>query len=72
EECLINFQELIGQHSGENMAAVFWETVENFGLKGRITAFVMDNATNNDTLVEAFAKRCEDEGIPFSSQDARM
>ncbi|KAJ6576311.1 hypothetical protein B0H10DRAFT_1664937, partial [Mycena sp. CBHHK59/15] len=51
EECLIDFRELVGQHSGENMAAAVWETVEKFGLIGRITAFVMDNATNNDTMV---------------------
>ncbi|KAF8214357.1 hypothetical protein K438DRAFT_1500391, partial [Mycena galopus ATCC 62051] len=55
---ILDFRELIGQHSGENMAAVVWETVERFGLKGRIIAFVMDNATNNDTLVQAFARRC--------------
>ncbi|KAJ7112850.1 hypothetical protein C8R43DRAFT_829099, partial [Mycena crocata] len=35
EECLIDFRELIGTHSGENMAAAVWETVEKFGLKGR-------------------------------------
>ncbi|KAJ7112849.1 hypothetical protein C8R43DRAFT_852183, partial [Mycena crocata] len=37
-----------------------------------ITAFVMDNATNNDTMVEAFERKCREEGIPFSSNDARM
>lgn len=35
EECLIDFRELIGEHSGENMAAAVWETVEKFGLGGR-------------------------------------
>ncbi|KAJ6525049.1 hypothetical protein DFH09DRAFT_888882, partial [Mycena vulgaris] len=32
EEWLIDFRELVGQHSGENMAATVWETVEKFGL----------------------------------------
>lgn len=36
EECLIDFRELIGEHSGENMAAAVWETVEKFGLIGRV------------------------------------
>ena len=27
EELLIDFRELIGEHSGENMAAVLWSTV---------------------------------------------
>lgn len=38
----------------------------------QIIAFVMDNATNNDTLVEAFARRCNEVGISFSSRHARM
>ncbi|KAJ6526108.1 hypothetical protein B0H19DRAFT_880244, partial [Mycena capillaripes] len=33
EECLIDFREFIGQHSGENMAAAVWKTVEEFKLK---------------------------------------
>ncbi|KAJ6631881.1 hypothetical protein B0H10DRAFT_1734538, partial [Mycena sp. CBHHK59/15] len=56
----------------ENMAAAVWETVETFGLVGRITAFVMDNATNNDTMVEAFQRRCRERSIEFSCTDARM
>ncbi|KAJ6603842.1 hypothetical protein B0H10DRAFT_1718965, partial [Mycena sp. CBHHK59/15] len=32
EECLIDFRELIGEHSGEKMAAAVWEIVEKFGL----------------------------------------
>jgi hypothetical protein len=88
EECLIDFRELLGAHSGENMADAVWETVEKFGLCGRvriyclqgsfthrhfqIIAFVMDNATNNDTLVEAFAAKCHMDRIPFESCHARM
>ncbi|KAE9401926.1 hypothetical protein BT96DRAFT_751758, partial [Gymnopus androsaceus JB14] len=33
QEILIDFQELIGKHSGENMASVVWGTIEKFGLK---------------------------------------
>ncbi|KAJ7863659.1 hypothetical protein B0H13DRAFT_2177082, partial [Mycena leptocephala] len=54
------------------MAAAVWETLEKFGLIGRITAFVMDNATNNDTLVAAFARRCRALKIPFSAVHGRM
>ncbi|KAJ7939293.1 hypothetical protein B0H13DRAFT_1514502, partial [Mycena leptocephala] len=38
----------------------------------QITAFVMDDATNNDTMVEAFASRCRSIGIPLFSRHARM
>ncbi|KAJ7080039.1 hypothetical protein C8R44DRAFT_653919, partial [Mycena epipterygia] len=36
EECLIDFRELVGAHSGENMADAVWKTVEKFGLSGRV------------------------------------
>ncbi|KAJ6574030.1 hypothetical protein B0H10DRAFT_1670719, partial [Mycena sp. CBHHK59/15] len=32
EELLIDFQELIGEHSGENMADVVWKTLKDYGL----------------------------------------
>ena len=35
EELLIDFRELIGEHSGENMAEAIWETLELYGLIGR-------------------------------------
>ncbi|ESK82036.1 restless-like transposase, partial [Moniliophthora roreri MCA 2997] len=72
EECLIDFLELIGEHSGENMCKVVWNAVEKYGLLGWIVAFVMDNATNNDTLVEAFAQRCHEASVDFSVCDACM
>ncbi|KAJ7730736.1 hypothetical protein B0H16DRAFT_1329813, partial [Mycena metata] len=37
-----------------------------------IIAFVMDNATNNDTLVEAFERRCKEKNFTFSASHARM
>jgi hypothetical protein len=42
EELLINFRELIGAHSGENMAEVVWETLELYGLKGRVRHLGVD------------------------------
>ncbi|CAA7270448.1 unnamed protein product [Cyclocybe aegerita] len=71
EELLIDFKEIIGEHSGENMVSMVWETLELYGLKGKIVSLIMDNAFNNDTLVEGIASRCKQEGIPFSAQDAR-
>ncbi|KAJ7167437.1 hypothetical protein C8R43DRAFT_817121, partial [Mycena crocata] len=39
EESLINFRELLGAHSGENMATAVWQTVEKFGLHGRVIIY---------------------------------
>jgi len=36
EELLIDFRELIGEHSGENMAEAVWATMELYGLVGKV------------------------------------
>jgi hypothetical protein len=37
EELLIDFCELVGEHSGENMAEVVWETLVRYGIHGRVS-----------------------------------
>ena len=39
EELLIDFWELVGTHTGENMAHTVFETMELFGLEGRVSSF---------------------------------
>jgi len=36
EELLIDFRELMGAHSGENVAAVVWSTLELYGIENRV------------------------------------
>jgi hypothetical protein len=36
EELLIDFRELVGEHSGENLADAVWKTVEMYGIEGRV------------------------------------
>jgi hypothetical protein len=38
----------------------------------QIIAIVMDNASNNNTLMTSLESRCSQRGISFSAQDARM
>ncbi|KAF8202773.1 hypothetical protein K438DRAFT_584131 [Mycena galopus ATCC 62051] len=38
EDLLIDFRELVGEHSGENMADSIWKTVEFYGLEGKVCA----------------------------------
>jgi hypothetical protein len=35
-ELLIDFRELLGEHSGENMAEAVWETLVMYGIEGRV------------------------------------
>jgi hypothetical protein len=38
----------------------------------QIIAIVMDNASNNNTLMTSLESRCQQRGISFSAQDSRM
>ncbi|KAJ7340683.1 hypothetical protein DFH08DRAFT_651471, partial [Mycena albidolilacea] len=56
----------------ENMAEVVWKTLDDYKLTGRVIAFMMDNATNNDTLVEAIERKCAENNIKFSAKHSRL
>jgi hypothetical protein len=48
---LIDFRELIGEHSGENMAKCVWETLESLGLTGRVSRIFLLNAILHNTNI---------------------
>jgi hypothetical protein len=57
ESILIGFRELRGPHSGENIAEVVDEVLQDYGITpDQIGCFILDNATNNDTCISALAK----------------
>lgn len=41
EEILIDFQEIVGQHSGKNLAEVVWETFKTYGLLGKVGYMIL-------------------------------
>ncbi|KAI9448889.1 hypothetical protein F5148DRAFT_1153303 [Russula earlei] len=47
---------------GENVAEVVWATLELFGLFRKIIALVMDNTSNNNTLMTLLEWRCQQWG----------
>ncbi|KAG0696658.1 hypothetical protein DFH29DRAFT_812742 [Suillus ampliporus] len=68
EELLIDFHEIIGEHSRANLAEAVWNTLELYGLKNQVMAIVCDNVSNNDTLLQALREKCANEGIDFSAK----
>ncbi|KAJ7741767.1 hypothetical protein DFH07DRAFT_695537, partial [Mycena maculata] len=46
--------------------------IESCLLIHQVIAFMMDNATNNDTLVEAIERLCLAKKIKFSAQNSRL
>ena len=54
----IALPQLMGVHSGENMAEIVHSTLQKFGISPRtIGYFVLDNAYNNDTAITSLAQR---------------
>jgi len=50
---LIGLPEVIGKHSGQNIAKCLFDVVKEYGIGEKIGYFQLDNATNNDTVVAA-------------------
>ncbi|KAF9066812.1 hypothetical protein BDP27DRAFT_1226869, partial [Rhodocollybia butyracea] len=55
-----------------NMADAVWDTLEKYGLVGQVLAFMMDNASNNDTLLETIECKCHAQNIPFNAQHSQL
>ena len=47
EELLIDFRELLGEHSGENIAEAVWETLVMYGIEGRVILNATHQMTQN-------------------------
>jgi hypothetical protein len=44
-------KELRGEYSGENLASVLLEVIEDYQIISKIGYMMMDNAKNNDTII---------------------
>ena len=53
---LLSLPELVGSHKGINIAEEVGAILSEFGIQERVGYFVLDNASNNDTAVEALAE----------------
>ena len=47
-------------------------TLSSLTKVSQIMAIMMDNASNNDTMMEAIESQCHEAGIKFSAQKSRM
>ncbi|KAF8987591.1 hypothetical protein BDQ17DRAFT_1258415, partial [Cyathus striatus] len=56
----------------ENIAEAVWQTLTDYGILQKVTAFMLDNATNNDTFIEGISTHCKKEGVYFNAEWARL
>jgi hypothetical protein len=50
---VLGLRELNGEHSGENMAEILLQIIRDYKIMGRIGYFMADNASTNDTCINA-------------------
>ncbi|KAG7413394.1 putative AC transposase [Fusarium oxysporum f. sp. raphani] len=53
---VLALRELVGEHSGENMADVLLHIFDDYGISGRIGYFMADNASSNDACIDLVLK----------------
>lgn len=49
---VLGLRQVVGEHSGENQAAILLALFKEYEISGKIGYFMCDNADNNDTCVE--------------------
>lgn len=59
------------KHTGKDIAKLFYETVERFGIQEKIIGITVDNASANTTFVKELGKILKEKNIPFDEEDQR-
>jgi hypothetical protein len=63
QEYVLALREIQGRHTGENLAPMVLDILQDYGITHKLGYVQMDNATNNDTLIAALSS-----GISFPPQ----
>ncbi|CAG8690565.1 2244_t:CDS:2, partial [Cetraspora pellucida] len=67
QNILLDFINLHGPHSGENLCDAFVSSCREFGILLKIFMITSDNATNNDTFMQHLETICYNENIAFNA-----
>lgn len=54
---LLAIREVIGEHTGDNMAAVALKVIKEYKIGKKIVYFMLDNASSNDVCIDLILKR---------------
>jgi hypothetical protein len=55
EHTVLALRELDGKHSGHNIASCIMQAINDYGIASKVGYFMMDNADNNDKMMEALS-----------------
>ncbi|KFY93928.1 hypothetical protein V500_03469, partial [Pseudogymnoascus sp. VKM F-4518 (FW-2643)] len=51
-QSVLLLRELKGQHTGANQAGLIFSVLKEYSILLKVGYFIMDNASNNDTMIE--------------------
>lgn len=71
KQALLGVKELEGVHSGENIAEVVCQVIQEWKIQGNVGVFIGDNATNVDAAVESCERILWDDEEERGSRRAR-
>jgi hypothetical protein len=63
QEYVLALQEIQGRYTGENLASIVLDILQDYSITYKLGYIQIDNTTNNDTLIAALSS-----GISFPSQ----
>ncbi|KAF5372361.1 hypothetical protein D9615_009320 [Tricholomella constricta] len=69
---LVAFRHVSGSHSGVNLANALMKIFDELGVAYRLALITMDNASNNNTMMEELEKILRSRGIPFDADGNRI
>jgi hypothetical protein len=72
DHIILGLREIEGLHNGENLCSVLLQVLSEYQVWTKVGYFVLDNATNNDTMLGAFARHLETLGILFDPKTHRL
>ena len=65
---LVAFRHLRGNHTGAHIAAELYKIIDSIGCLDKISMITLDNASNNNTCMDAVAAELTKQGIPFDAE----
>ncbi|OXA42190.1 putative AC transposase [Folsomia candida] len=73
KQLLIGFPNIVGSHTGINIAAVFLSGIEDAGIPlHKVLGITTDNASNNDAFFREFQKLCHENQVSFTENGNRV
>jgi hypothetical protein len=69
---LLAFTHLEGHHTGANIAQYLLRTIDRYGLRGKLSWFTTDNASNNDMALKSLAMAIDPQGKFFNPVKRRI